>query len=147
MLSSISRLLAGVALLLSTSLAACAPGGARIHVASATASELQAAQDSNTVWYEFREGDEVPFQFFVFGDAMSQGKPTKLFARKNFWLILSKKSPMRISYNGRTASPDEMEFMLSIVPGKDGKAQVLWLNHMGKGDPKKALAEIIGPAK
>lgn len=77
--------------------------------------------EDDTVWYEFREGDELPFEFGLFGDAAAVGEPTTLVARRNFWLILSRDRQIRISYDGKTSAMDEMEFLLTVVPGPDGK--------------------------
>lgn len=131
-----------VAAVLGTCALGCAPSGPRIRVASATPAELQAVQDADTVWYEFRKGDEVPFQFLVFGDAESSGQPTKLIAKKDFWLVMTKDQIM-ISYDGTKANSDEMEFLLSVVPTADGRAQVVWLNHLGTGDAKSELSELL----
>jgi len=141
-----THLIAASVALASVGFSACAPKGPHIHVASATAAQLKAVAAEDTVWYEFREGDEVPFRFLVFGDAVSSGEPTKLVARRHFWIILSEGKELLISYDGESASTDQMEFMLSVVPTEDGRAQVVWLTHMGTGDPEEALKNLMQPA-
>jgi len=127
--------------------ALCDSAGTRVHVATATPEELRAAAEDDIVWYEFREGDELPFEFGLFGDAAAMGEPTTLVARRQFWLTLSRDRQIRISYDGKTSTMDEMEFLLTVVPGKDGKARIVWINHLGTGDAEEALREIMGPPK
>ncbi len=128
-------------------LGGCDAAGTRVHVATATPEELRAASEDDIVWYEFREGDELPFEFGLFGDAAAIGEPTTLIARRQFWLILSRDRQIKISYDGKTSTMDEMEFLLTVVPGDDGKARLVWLNHLGTGDAEEALRDIMGPAK
>ena len=121
--------------------------GMRVHVATATPDQLRAAAEEDTVWYEFREGDAVPFDFGLFGDAVALGEPTTLVARRQFWLVLSRDGQIRISYDGKRSVMDQTEFLLTVVPGKDGRARVVWVSHLGTGDAEEALRELIGPPK
>ncbi len=133
------------ALLLSFTTVGClGPTGPHIHVASATKADLVAAKDADTVWYEFKPGDEVPFQFLFIGVAMTEGPPLTLIAKEHFWLVMSENHPMQISYDGKTATHKQTELVIAVVPGDDGKAQVLWLNHLGEGSAEEELAKLSG---
>lgn len=122
------------------------PSGPRIHVASATKADLVAAKDADTVWYEFKPGDEVPFQFLFIGVAVAGNEPIVLHAKEHFWLVMSENQPMRISYDGRTVAQQQTELVVAIVPDENDKAKVMWLNYVGKGSAQEELSKFSSDA-
>ncbi len=134
----------GPLLLLSalTTLGCARSSGPRVHVASATRADLEAIQGADTVWYEFRPGDVVPFQFLLIGVAVSGTDPIELRATEHFWLVMSEDAPMRISFDGQTLAQNQAELLVAVVAGKDDRAQVVWLNYVGNGNAQAELEKL-----
>lgn len=122
------------------------PSGPRIHVASATKADLAAAENADTVWYEFKPGDQVPFQFLFIGVAVAGDEPILLHAKQHFWLVMTENQPMRISYDGRTVSQQQTELVVAVVPDQNDKAKLLWLNYVGEGSAQEELARFSSGA-
>ncbi|MBS2015043.1 MAG: hypothetical protein JST00_19285 [Deltaproteobacteria bacterium] len=100
--SSSRSLLAGLATfaLLLPLLSGCGmSAGPRIRFVSATAAQLKAAEDERIVWYEFRQGDEVPLAT-LFTGVVEGGTGTKAIAKRTFWMVMEKNRPVRFSFDG-----------------------------------------------
>lgn len=124
------------------SVACMGPSGPRVHVASATRADLEAVQNEDTIWYEFRAGDVVPFQFLLIGVAVSGDKPIEMRATRDFWLVMSKDAPMQISYDGETLATNQVELLSVVMPGPDERATLVWLNYVGEGNAGEELDRI-----
>ena len=120
--------------------------GPRIRVATATSAELEAVKDEDKVWYEFREGDEVPVNLAFFG-VMEGGTEGAAFrAKKTFYFVMFKNGPMQISFDGKSFSgPNSSQSIIAVVPRKDGKGgQLGWLIYMGEsGNPQAELKSLL----
>ena len=79
------------ALALSASQGCAMSNGPKVHFASATEAQLKASA-SGPVWYEFREGDEVPLALLYKG-VIEAGTPVRAKAKKKFWLIVQPNAP------------------------------------------------------
>jgi hypothetical protein len=132
-------------LLGSSALACGGATGPRVRVAEATAADLEAVRGEKTVWYEFRKGDVVPFQFVMIGAAQSATEPVQVLAAQDFWLVMSEGSPMYISFDGKTFSGAEsVELVSLIVPGEDDKAKLIWINYFGaEGSAGEELERLL----
>jgi hypothetical protein len=131
---------------------ACAAAqGPRVRVATATRAELAAAENEDSVWYEFQPGDMVPVQFGFLG-AVEGGTdgPAVLRAKQQFFLVTTKQGPMRLSFDGESfVGNNSMQAIIAPVPRKDGKGGALvWVVYMGEsGDAQGELDKILAESE
>lgn len=139
-------------LIVATSLTgACAqPTQIKVRVATATAAEFEKVKDENRVWYEFREGDEIPVELAFFG-AMEGGAEGAIFrAKQTFYFVMTKNMPMYISFDGESISgPRSSQSIIGVSSRPDGKGgQLGWLIYMGaSGDAEGELVKILEQKK
>jgi hypothetical protein len=144
--------LAGGIGLLALALGGCGPkAGPHIRVATATAAQLSAAENEDTVWYEFQPGDVVPVQLGFLGvvEGGSDG-PAVFRAKQHFYFVTLKNQPMQISFDGKSfAGPHSSQSLIAVLPRKDGGGgQLGWVIYMGEsGDPEAELKKVIDSSK
>ncbi|MCC6554567.1 MAG: hypothetical protein IT372_16430 [Polyangiaceae bacterium] len=123
---------------------AAAPQGPRIRVATATPAEIEAVKDKDDVWFEFQPGDIVPVAFAFLGVAEGgSDQPALLRAKRQFFFVMSKDGPMRISFDGQTfAGPQSSQAVIGVMPrqGENG-GQVGWIIYLGESGDVKAELE------
>ena len=131
-------------------LACVQPEQVKVRVATATAAELEKVKDEPRVWYEFREGDEIPVELAFFG-AMEGGSEGAIFrAKQTFYFVMTKNMPMYLSFDGTTlAGPQSSQTIIGVSPRPDGKGgQLGWLVYMGaSGDAEGELVKILEQKK
>ncbi|HJK91810.1 MAG TPA: hypothetical protein RMH85_11445 [Polyangiaceae bacterium LLY-WYZ-15_(1-7)] len=84
-------------------LSACgAPQARHVRFAHATATQLQALQDEEVVWYDFQPGDEVPMVFGLLGvaSAGTGDGPIPMVARRPFSIVVFRDGRTRMSFDG-----------------------------------------------
>jgi hypothetical protein len=78
----------------------------------------------------------------MIGTAQSAGDPVPLRATEDFWLVMSKDSPMQFSFDGKTIAQNQVELLSVVLPGEGGKAKLVWFNYFGEGDASAELDRL-----
>lgn len=135
-----------LALLAFVLVAACAaPSGPRVRFATATTQELEAAASAEAVWYELREGDELPLTF-LFGGVLTGGaEALRLRATRTFWVVVQRDAPVRLSFDGKTLHDETLgDALLRLGPGADGRPEASLLIVVGPKEVREdALRELV----
>jgi hypothetical protein len=123
----------------------CVTPGPYIRVANASAEELKAAVEKDVVWYEFQQGDVVPFRLGFFGvveGGADDAMPVK--AARPFYLVARKGLPMELSFDGRSFGAHTLQSMIVVLPKPDGPGgQVAWLTYVGESQNPEAELEAL----
>lgn len=138
--------------LLALALGGCgAPAGPHIRVATATREQISAAENQDTVWYEFQPGDVVPLHLAFLGVVEGgSNEPAVFRAKKHFYFVMLKNRPMQISFDGESfAGPNASQSLVAVLPRKDAAgAQIGWMIYMGEsGDPEGELKKLVEGSK
>lgn len=113
----------------------------RIHFASATEAQLRASGDERVVWYEFRQGDDVPVAL-LFTGVVEAAQPVRAKATRTFWLVMERNAPPRFSFDGEHVV-EARAGTAGIALGRDGEKgenQVGLVVYLGK--PEDAPAPL-----
>lgn len=123
----------------------CVTPGPYVRVATATPSDIAAANDKDVVWYEFQKGDVVPFHFLFFGALEGAADAAPLRAKRQFYLVMRKNLPMLISFDGTTfASAQSSQSIISVMPGEGAGGQVGWFHYLGESaTPEEELEALL----
>lgn len=126
------------ALALSLSTVGCGFGsGPHVRFATATEADLKASANG-PVWYEFREGDDVPLALLYRG-VIEAGAPVRAKAKKKFWLVLQPNQPAYFSFDGKTIAMNGSTagIMVAREKGENFVGVVVYV-----GDPADAPPEL-----
>jgi hypothetical protein len=134
--------------LLALALGGCGvAAGPHVRVATATAAQLSAVENEDTVWYEFQPGDVVPLQLAFLGVVEGGSREPAVFrAKQHFYFVMLKDRPMQISFDGKSfAGPQASQSLVAVLPRKDvAGGQIGWMIYMGEsGDPHAELKKLI----
>ncbi len=126
---------------------ACVTPGPFVRVATATAEEMKAAEDQEIVWYEFQEGDVVPFHLLFYGVLEGAADATPLRAKKKVYFVMRKNQPMLLSFDGKSfAMPQSSQSIITVLPSKNGSpgASVGWFHYIGEsGNPEAEMKSLL----
>jgi hypothetical protein len=128
-------------LLVLAGLTGCGAGlsGPRVRFATATEQQLQAVQAEDIVWYEFRQGDEVPLHFVLVGVAEGENdKPIALRAKRTFYLVTFKNRPPAFSFDGKsivTQDSGKVGITLGRIEGANRAAVVVFVGQQSDMPP------------
>ena len=137
------KIYSALAFLCLLSIGCVSTSGPHIRLATATNSQIEAIQEESAVWYEFQPGDEVPFLFTFIGVAFSADHPVALRAKEHFWIVMVKNQPLMLSYDGESAFLQKTELAVSVAPGPNDHAVLVWFNHVGKDPIQMELNKLV----
>lgn len=108
-----------------------APQGPHIRYAQATPQELAAAEQEDTVWYEFHPGDEITMLFAFLGMA-EMGGELRMVVKREFFIV-THKGRTYFSFDGRSLEANPFS---------------RWGMLIGRGNERgrTALMMYVGPA-
>ena len=133
-------LLSAAIVALALSAVACGPpDGRRVRFVTATAAELDAANQERVVWYEFKPGDTVPLAM-VFTGVVESATPIHAKAKSNFWLVVQKGQPIAFSFDGEHVVAQNAGQVALALGQHEGTNQVGVLVYMGR--PEDTPSEL-----
>lgn len=105
------------------------PQGPRIRFAQATTAQIQAVQNEEVVWYEFRTGDRVPMIFILQGIVKAEANaPVTLEATRDFWVVVFQDGRQFFSFDGQNLYRGELgKFGLFLAGTDEGPASAIML--------------------
>ncbi len=107
----------------------CASGPrVQVRYVMSSASDLERLEQEDTVWFEFREGDEVPLRFVAAGVAEGGSEtPMRVRATRTFWIVRFKNHPPAFSFDGEHTTFQSGRAALAFLPGENGSPNELGL--------------------
>lgn len=123
------RIVVIASLCLSSLVLGCASGPrVQLRYATSSAADLERLEQEDTVWFEFREGDEVPLRFVAAGVAEGANEtPIRVRATRTFWIVRFKNGPPAFSFDGEHTTLQSGRAALAFLPGEHGGPNELGL--------------------
>jgi len=100
-----------------------APQGPHVRFASASPSEIEAAQATGeTIWYDFEAGDEVPLEMGLLGVAEAvTDQPIRMVAQRAFSIVVFPDGRTAFSFDGSSLVSAQRVARWSVALGHDAQ--------------------------
>ncbi|MEM9194664.1 MAG: hypothetical protein AAGF12_36130 [Myxococcota bacterium] len=111
-----------------------APQGPHIHYARATPEQLAAVEDEPVVWYEFRQGDEVPMLFAFLGMGEMGSEDLQMTVTRPFWVVVFEDGRSLFSFDGSSLIQNPFSRWGLIIGRGENRGSTALLMYVGPRD-------------